>query len=118
MRWSGASHFERRTGMAFAAFVAVALLAGCTRPTHDQQVLKAIKAEAQTLMAAPPPGPFESLPKYRWPRAIASLEPEFVNVRDDGVDIVTKPYFDGGYGYYIAKYEDEAPEPAGRYERL
>jgi hypothetical protein len=58
------------------------------------------------------------VPKSRWPRVIASLRPEFVSIYPDGVDIMTKPYFDGGWGYFVARNERKPPEPAGRFSAL
>ena len=58
------------------------------------------------------------IPKAEWPHVIASLGPKFVTVDQSGVDIVVKPYFDGGYGYYVLKQGHELPRPIGRYSKL
>jgi hypothetical protein len=122
-----------RGGAVFAVLaIALTLLTGCTRPTHDQSTLKAIKAESQFLMVTeravtygtvpkdnvPVPKAMETVPKSRWPRVIASLKPEWVTVFPDGVDIMIKPFFDGGWGYFVPRSEREPPEPAGRYSEL
>jgi hypothetical protein len=117
---------QLRRGAAFAALaIALTLLTGCTRPTHDQSTLKAIKAESQILMLTEQPVTYGTVPKVivtvpksRWPRVIASLKPEWVTVFPDGVDIMIKPFFDGGWGYFVPRSEREPPEPAGRYSEL
>jgi hypothetical protein len=107
-----------RNSAAFAALAALTLLTSCTRPTRDQSVLKAVKAESQILMATRPNRTYAVIPKSRWPRVIASLKPEAVTVLPDGVDIMTKPYFDGGWGYFVPKSEGAPPKPAGRFSDL
>lgn len=75
-------------------------------PTHNQTTLKALAAESQRLMAAQPINPTEKLtwiPKDQWPPEIASLNPEYVFVSHDSVNITTKPFFDGGWGYGFAR---------------
>jgi len=117
---------QLRRGAAFAVLAfALTLLAGCTRPTHDQSTLTAIKAESQILMVTERAVTFGTVtkaivtvPKSRWPRVIASLKPEWVIVDQDGVNIVIKPFFDGGWGYFVPRSEREPPEPAGRYSEL
>ena len=117
---------QLRRGVAFAVLaIALILLTGCTRPTYDQSTLKAIKAESQVLMATqraetygPVPKRHVTFPKNRWPQVIASLKPEWVAVFPDGVDIMIKPFFDGGWGYFVPRSEREPPEPAGRYSEL
>lgn len=105
----------RRTGVvALAVVAALALLGGCARPTRDPVKLKAIKAEARTLLKTYPTD--AEVSKARWPRAIASLEPEFVSINSDGVHITTEPYFDGGWGYFVPRRERSRPEPVGRFE--
>lgn len=94
---------QMRTSVAFAILVALPLLVSCERPTSDQSVLMAIKAESRTLMAAYPPKESTSIPKNSWPPAIASLQPESVTVYRQGIDIKTKPGFDGGYGYEVPR---------------
>jgi hypothetical protein len=96
----------------------VAALAGCTRPTHDYATLAAIKTESLALMRAHPTKMDHPLPKGDWPRVIASLRPEFVRVDQEGVDIMVKPDFDGGYGYYVLRKGQELPGPAQMYSKL
>jgi hypothetical protein len=106
-----------RAGFAVSA-IALLLLAACPHPVFQEPAVKAIKAEAMALMAAPPsevradlPNELGTVPKSRWPRVIAGLNPEWVTVDSDGVDIVTTPYFDGGWGYYIPRDERKQPWP-------
>lgn len=113
----GVTKIHRRFAFAVLAS-ALALLSGCERPTHDQSLLAAIKAEARMLLLVHPTGASTTVPKRQWPYAIASLEPEHVTVYPDGVDISTKPYFDGGWGYFVSRDEREPPEPAGRFSKL
>ena len=103
---------------AFAILAAVILIAGCQCPTRNQTRLKAIKAEAELLMKThpiKPPKDWAHLPKSQWPPAIAKLEPYSVTIHPWGVDISTKPYFDGGWGYMIPRQEKDLPMPAGCY---
>lgn len=69
--------------------------------------MRAIKAEAEALVAGlpdkPPRDKFGRVPKSHWPQAIASLQPHTVYVRASDVRILTKPYFDGGWGYEIVR---------------
>jgi ribonuclease BN (tRNA processing enzyme) len=58
--------------------------------------LKAIKAEAQALMMTHTGRAYSTIPKSRWPRAIAALRPETVTIYEDGINILMKPEFDGG----------------------
>jgi hypothetical protein len=91
------------------------LATGCSGPTRDQSKLRAIHAEARTLTTATTTSPV-ALPKSQWPHAIASLNPENVTISPDGVDILIKPDFDGGSGYFIPSNDRELPEPKGRFE--
>jgi hypothetical protein len=109
---------QLRRVFAAALLAPIILLAGCTGPTRDRSTLKAIKAESATLMAAHPTGGNMRVPKSRWPHVIASLEPELVIVNPDGVDILAKPYFDGGWGYFVPRNERQAPQPEGRFSQL
>lgn len=93
--------------IAIPIFILVVLAIYCAfpHPTHDQRVLKAVAAESRRLMAAHPVGPIGpsiDLPKDKWPPAIASLKPDSVTVRPGMVDITTKPFLDGGWGYGFA----------------
>ena len=50
-----------------------------------------------------------------WPPVIASLRPHFVAVHTWGVSISIKPYFDGGWGYHVARSKRDLPMPEGCY---
>jgi len=104
----------KRRFVVAALAIALIVLAGCTRPTTDQSTLKAIKAECRALMMMPPieGTTYPDVPKSRWPRVIASLKPEFVMILSRGVFITVKPYFDGGWGYFVPRSKRDAP-PAG-----
>jgi len=95
---------------------ALLLLSGCERPTHDPSKLIAIRAESETLMKAYSGVTAQSVPKQRWPQAIASLKPDLVSIDVDGVHITTKANFDGGWGYFVPRKDRELPEPAERFE--
>ena len=99
-----------RAILVFAA-VSAALLTGCAFPTRDPSKLKAIRAEALELMAQAAASE-PSLPESAWPPAIASLDPEFVTIRPDEVDIATKIYFEDHWGYVIPKDPRKPPERA------
>ena len=101
-------------GGALIVLTALVVLGGCEGPIHDRAKLKAIQAEAQMLMNAYPLD--ATLTKARWPRAIASLEPEFVMINPDGVHITTKADFDGGWGYFVPRKDGDLPEPVARFE--
>lgn len=105
---------RRSPVVALAVVAALALVNGCARPIRDPAKLEAIKAEAQLLLKAYPTD--TELPEARWPRAVASLEPEFVSINSDGIHITMEPYFDGGWGYFVPRRERSLPEPAGRFE--
>jgi len=103
---------------AFALSAALALFGGCERPTRDESVLRAIRAESAQLVAKHPIRPPErsvQVPKNRLPRVIASLDPEMVTVHDWGVDIMVRPGFDGGWGYQVARDKRDLPMPAECY---
>lgn len=100
---------------------AVALLSGCAFPTHNPWKLRAIGVEAASLAAHHPVSPTRqsiSIPANEWPPNIASLKPEFVTVFSWGVDITVKPYFDGGWGYQIARNKRDLPMPEECYSDL
>lgn len=97
---------------------ALGLLASCARPSHDETTLKAIEIEAQTLIRNSPVKAFTPISKSKWPRVIASLNPESVTVSTEGVDILVRPYFDGGWGYFIPLNEQALPEPKGRFANI
>jgi len=101
-----------------AVLMALLLLCGCEGPSHDETLLRAIRTESDRLMAARPaksPPGWTEIPGNEWPPAIASLHPFNVTVFEWGVDITTKPYFDGGWGYEIARSKNGLPMPAGCY---
>lgn len=109
------SHLKRAR-RAFAGLAALAMLMGCERPIGDPVKLKAIKAEAHMLMKSHPAG--AEIAKSRWPAEIARLRPEFVSIAEDGVHITTKPYLDGGWGYFVPRRERTLPEPVERFEEV
>lgn len=80
---------QKRPVALLAALAVLAFVSGCERPTHDRIKLAAIEAEAQMLMKASVDA---NVDKARWPRTIASLEPEFVMINPDGVHITTRAY--------------------------
>lgn len=102
----------------FAALAATLILGGCNRPVSDAEQLRAIRAEAQALMnthAPEQPSDRQDVPKDQWPTAISSLHPEAVTVHLWGVEIRTKAYFDGGYGYEVPRSKADLPMPAACY---
>jgi len=109
-------------GSILPILAALALLTGCHLPTHDQSKLKAIQAESERLFAAHPIEPskgWADIPKNQWPPVIKSLHPYSVTVFGWGVDITTKPYFDGGWGYEVPQGgKHDLPMPAGCYSEL
>ena len=102
----------------YLVIAVLALLTACTRPIHDQSALKAIKAEARVLMATQQTKTNEVVPESRWPRTIANLKPKEVTISSDGVYIGIKPYFDGGWGYFVSRREGKLPEPVDRFSEL
>lgn len=92
--------------VAIAVLAAIAIYIAIPHPTWNQAKVKAIAVESQQLMAAYPVDPTEQsveVPKDKWPPTIAGLKPYSVFVRHGMVDITTKPFFDGGWGYGFAK---------------
>jgi hypothetical protein len=76
--------------------------------------LAKVRAEAYSLMKTHPAGPKSSwreIPKTDWPPSIASLKPKYVTVADGSVDIVTRPFFDGGWGYNVPRAKRDLPMP-------
>lgn len=100
--------------LAIAGVIGFTLLRGGTGLIEDQTELRAIKGEAELLMSEGPAKGW-TVPKSQWPPAIARLRPQAVTVEADGVDILTRPFFDGGWGYLIPRHGRAAPEPAGRF---
>jgi hypothetical protein len=45
---------------------------------------------------------YVDISRDKWPPAIRDLKPFSVSVRHGMVNIVTKPFFDGGWGYGFA----------------
>jgi hypothetical protein len=107
---------SRNLTAALAVLTALALTSGCTRPTRDPTELKAITEASRLLMKLHPAD--ADIPRARWPRAIARLEPELVSVTSSGVHITTKAYFDGGWGYFVPRRERALPEPVDRFEKV
>ncbi|MGP7796653.1 hypothetical protein [Sphingomonas sp. CLY1604] len=71
-------------------------------PIRDQVRLEAIAAESRHLLAIYPLRPTDHsqpIPHDKWPVTIAELKPYSVFVRHGMIDITTKPFFDGGWGY-------------------
>lgn len=104
--------------LTFALVAAFSILGGCNRPVSDAEQLKAIQAEAQILMKTHAPSrlsKWKDVPKDQWPTAISSLHPEAVTVHASGVDIMTKAYFDGGYGYEVPRSKADLLMPAACY---
>ena len=105
----------------FALTIAVLAIGGCNRPISDRAELKAIRSEAMWLMETYPATRshiYTSVAKQGWPAAIARLQPESVTVHTWGVDIITKPYFDGGSGYEIPRKKADLPMPPACYSEL
>lgn len=85
--------------------IALAIYCAFPHPIHNQAELNAIAVESRRLMATYPLGPSAQradVPKGKWPPTIAKLKPYSVTVRHGMVDIQTKPFFDGGWGYGFA----------------
>ena len=101
-----------------AGLAMFALLCSCAGPSHDEAVLRAIRAESERLMATHPIKATQGwvvVPKNEWPPVIASLHPFDVAVFEWGVGITIKPYFDGGWGYDVTRGKRDLPMPAGCY---
>lgn len=108
-----------RAGVAILAALAVATsLGGCDRPMFNMAKMKDLKAESFALMRTHPtkriPG-WQEIPKNEWPRVISSLHPNSVTVGQWGVDISTRPFFDGGWGYHVPRNKGDLPLPPGCY---
>jgi hypothetical protein len=101
-----------------AGAIMLTLLAACSRPTHDQATLNAIKVESENLMRMRQAGRYAKIPRDEWPKVIASLGPEDVTVYAYGVEITTKRFFDGGWGYFVSRETDRSPEPKDRFSKL
>lgn len=102
----------------FALPAVFALVVACARPTHDPLALKEIRAESEILMRGAPPKTYAAVPKARWPTNITNLRPYSVTVFPDGLEITMKPYFDGGWGYFVPRRGRNLPQPVGRFSAL
>ena len=110
-----------RIGILIVALIALAIYCALPHPTHNQAKLQAIAAESQRPMAAYPVNPsrgYVEVPKGKWPPAIADLKPVWVIVSPGAVDITTKPFFDGGWGYGFALDKRNLPMPAQCWSEL
>lgn len=95
-----------RIAVPITMLMVIGIYSAFPHPTHNQTKLKAIAAESQRLMATHPLSSVQQsayIPEGQWPPAIASVKPEFVIVYDGAVNITTKPFFDGGWGYGFAR---------------
>jgi hypothetical protein len=85
--------------------IAIGIYSYFPHPTHDQATLRLVATEARHLLATTPLSSkvrFIVIPEDRWPSTIATLKPYSVIVRTGMVDVTTKPFFDGGWGYGFA----------------
>ena len=92
-------------GVPIAILAAIGVYSAFPHPTYDDTTLKAVATESRKLIATQRANRAEryaNLPKAKWPPAIASLKPQDVTVTSETVDITTKPFFDGGWGYGFA----------------
>lgn len=62
--------------------------------------------------------PKSVVPRDRWPKLIASLQPDLAMVLPDGADIIVKMHLDGGWGYYVPRNPRAQPEPEDRFSDL
>lgn len=107
--------------VAVIALVVLAWFALQPWPISDPVRLKAVRAEALSLMATYSPKPsrsYASLPKRQWPATIASLRPQIVLVDEQGVEILIKPFFDGGWGYQVTRDPRSLPMPRQCYSEV
>ncbi len=103
------------------AYGVLLLLSHLPWPVSDPAKLAAIRGEARALMArypARPPEYHASIPKSQWPAAIAGLHPDRVIVHQWGVDILIKPFFDGGWGYHVGASKRALPMLEGCYSEV
>lgn len=114
MRWKTATAL-------FTVLAFFLILSGCPGPVYESAKLRAVKSEAERLVATHALEPGErwaEVPQSEWPPAIASLHPEMVVLRPDGVHIYIKPFFDGGWGYEIPRHKDDLGMPLECYQAL
>jgi hypothetical protein len=93
-------------GVLIVVLAALGIYLAVPHPTRNDAELKAIAAASERLMAAYPlegAQRYADVPKEKWPPAIAGLKPESVTVYPGMVDITTRPFFDGGWGYGFAR---------------
>ncbi|WP_326525409.1 hypothetical protein [Sphingomonas sp.] len=95
------------------------LLPSCwPAPSESASTLRAIAGEAHELMSRPGSDWLASQPAYQLPPVIAALKPDFISVHDDGIDIVTTAFFDGGWGYYVPRSPQPSPGQLFRHRNL
>ena len=108
-----------RSGGTTLPLAALLLLASCAGPVRDPSTLEAIRTEALHLAASHPIDPkdgWADVAKSELPPVIASLHPVMVTVSRWGVHIMTKPDFDGGWGYEIPLHgKQDLSMPPGCY---
>ena len=89
-------------GIAIAILVGIGIYSAFPHPTDNEATLRAVAFESRSLLKTHPTSTTDQsvdVPKSAWPASIASLKPYSVIVRPGMVDITTKPFFDGGWGY-------------------
>ena len=102
----------------WCGIAALALLGGCDRPIFHMTRLQQVRTEAFLLMRSHPVDPASNardVPRTEWPPAIASLNPVWVDVRVGSVDIITREFFDGGWGYNVPRSKRDLSMPARCY---
>lgn len=114
---------DRKIGRALslATLAAAAILGGCHRPVSDPARLRALEAAATALRRAYPVDAVRhhrEVPRRAWPAAVAAFHPDRVVVHQWGVDVRVKAYFDGGWGYHIARQRRDLPMPDGCYSEV
>lgn len=100
----------KRARISIGTLAFLLALTGCAWPTRDQDSLKKLRAEADAIVAVQT-ADFANLNKNALPPVIAGLKPEFVSASRSGVEIITKPGLDGGWGYYIPAKGAAFPKP-------
>lgn len=114
---------RRLHGKAMAAFLLLVLLASYwlgPGPSHDLLMLQRVGPEALQLAQSYPAArrsQWGDVPRADWPPLIAGLAPERVIIRSWGVEIMIKPYMDGGWGYHVARDGRRLPMPATCYQK-
>jgi len=101
-----------RIAIPLLVLLATTIYCSFPHPTHDQAELKALAAEARQLMAAHPltySRRYGDLSEDSWPPAVKKVGARYVIVRPGMVDITTKPFFDGGWGYGFAPDKRSLP---------